>query len=213
MVAVMTQTVNAAMELACQHDQIDGLATRIATLDPGPGRATCVHELCARFVVHVQAEERYLHPAIRQRLSDGASMAASQERRDRAVARIVERVECGKAAGHDDGFEVLVAHLVAGVRDHIGRQDAILLPALIKACSLEEFSRLGEQLRDGVVVARQAARRAGVRVRERAVQRTRQAQDGDRAPSAAVEGEPRCCGYGALLQRMAWGGPAADAVG
>jgi Hemerythrin HHE cation binding domain len=202
----MTQTANVMTELAREHDEIDGLATRVAALDPGPERTTCVHELCARFVVHVQAEERYLHPAIRLRLRDGAAAAASQACRDRAVARGVESVEGGQAEG--DEFDVLVARLLLGVQDHVERQDAVLLPALTAACSPGELDRLGEQVHEGILVARQAAGRAGTRMRERAAL---EARDGGRAASAPSEDEPRSRGFRALLQRMA--GPAPDMVG
>ncbi|HEX4792000.1 MAG TPA: hemerythrin domain-containing protein, partial [Actinospica sp.] len=162
----MTQTANAATELAREHDEIDRLATRIATLAPGPERTALVHELCARFVIHVQVEERYLHPAVRTLLRNGAFAVTFQMRRNRAVGRTIACVERGVTEG--DEYDILVSHLVVGVQDHVERQDAFLLPALVDVCPIEQMNRLGEQLREGIAAARRAVERATTRASERA---------------------------------------------
>lgn len=123
----MTQTADAATELAREHDELDRLATRIATHAPGAERDALVNELCAHFIIHIQAEERYLYPALRRLLSDGSTVAAAQARRDRAVARTIECVEKSGRLSADES-DVLVAHLVVGVQDHVERHDTVLLP-------------------------------------------------------------------------------------
>jgi hypothetical protein len=179
----MRQTANAVTELSA----------RIAVIADGPDRAALVHELCARFVIHVQAEERYLHPAVRHTLSDGDSMTADQTRRDRAVEGTIECVE--RRTPQDEEFEALVSLLVVGVQDHVEQQDTVLLPALIGTCSIEEINLLGRQLRHGIPAVRQAAERAGAR-----------------AAGEPADGSSPCAGFRALLQRIARG-PAADVVG
>jgi hypothetical protein len=189
-VRTMTQTVNGATQLALEHDEIDRLAARIATLGAGPERTALLHEVCARFLIHVQAEERYLHPAMRRLLRDGASVVAHQACRDHAVARTIERVERGEAQG--DQLDVLVGHLVIGVQDHVEQQDAVLLPALIDACPIGELKVLGEKLREGMHAAREAAERAGAHLRAQ----------GEETHGVEAVDEP-CRGFRALLRRIA----------
>jgi hypothetical protein len=194
----MAQTVNAATELAREHGEIDRLAARIGTSDPGPERTALVHEVCARFVVHVQAEERYLHPVMCRRLWDGAFVAAAQFRRDRAVARTIEMVE--RWGVQDDEFDILVGHLVIGVQDHVEQHDTVLLPALVEACSLAEITLLGERLRSGIRAAREVAVRAGERACEQSSQ-----QDAAQDAVGAAGGEPPSRGFRDLLRRIARG--------
>jgi hypothetical protein len=196
----MTQMVNAATELAREHSEIDGLASRIAASDPGPERTALVHEVCARFVLHVQAEERYLNPVMCRRLWDGAFVAAAQFRRDRGVARTIDAVErCGT---EDDEFDILVGHLVIGVRDHVEHHGKVLLPALIEACSLAEITMLGERLRVGIREARETAVRAGQRAGEESAR-----QDA----AVTSDGESSCRGFRNLLRRIARGNSPSEA--
>lgn len=189
----MTQTVNAATELTREHDEIDRLAIRIAMLGPGPERAALVHEVSARFLIHARAEERYLHPAVRRLVRDGSVLVSLQMSRNRALARTIEAVERGGA--EEDELDILVGHLVIGVQDHVERQGAVLLPALIEACPPEEAILLGEKLHEGIAAARKAAERAGARACELAGQLARETP-------APGDGETRCRGFRALLRRF-----------
>jgi hypothetical protein len=199
----MTRTAEAATELAREHDEIDRLATRVATHAPGTERGELVHELCTRFISHLQAEESYLFPALRRLLSDGFEVAAAQARRDRAVARTIERVECRGL--QPDESDVLVAHLVVGVQDHVERHDTALLPALNEAGETKEIDRLGKQLQEGILAARQAAERAGACTRaERAPKDVWRPPAPDAADTDAAGGTRRR-GFKALLARVVRG--------
>lgn len=214
----MTQTADAATELAREHDEIDRLATRVATHASGDERIALVHELCVRFINHVEAEERYIYPALRRLLSDGSAVAATQARRDRAVARTIECVERGGLEG--DEADVLVAHLIVGVQDHVERHDTVLLPALTDAGrTTEDVDRLGEELHEGILAARQEAERAGARGCGRAgggksppgggkpASHAAQAAADAGEPAASSGGGTHCRGFRGLLQRIAHGGP------
>lgn len=185
----MAQTANAATELAREHEAIEGLTARIGELEFGadPERMALIHEVCARFAIHLQAEERYLQPALRRLLPDAAAAAVTHARRDRAVCRTIERVESGSARG--DEFDILVGQLVVGMQEHVERQDAVLLPVLVDVCSIAEINRLGERLREGMRAAREAAGQAA-------------ACEGRDPERALDEGEPGRRGFKALLRRM-----------
>lgn len=149
----MTQVANAVMELAHEHDEIDTLALRIATLGRGPEREALVREVGVRFRVHARAEERYLYPAVRRLLSDGIDLACLQTRRNRALANTIESLEQGVEEG--DGLDILVGQLVVALQDHVERQECVLLPALIAACPVEEYELLGRELHEGIRAARE----------------------------------------------------------
>ena len=149
----MTQVADAAMELTHEHDEIDKLALRIATIGRGPERTALVREVGVRFRVHVRAEERYLYPAVRRLLTDGIDLACLQTRRNRALTNTIESLEQGVEEG--DGLDVLVGHLVVALQDHVERQDCVLLPALVAACPAEEYELLGRELHEGIRAARE----------------------------------------------------------
>lgn len=150
----MPETVDAAKEIAREHDDIDRLTVRISTLSAGAERAAVVHEACVRFAYHVHAEEKHLHQTMRRHLRDGASVVESQRSRDRGVLRTIQYCEMPDMDG--DELDVLVGQLVVGIQDHVERYDADLLPALIRACPLAESRRVGELLRAGLQVVRDA---------------------------------------------------------
>lgn len=150
----MAQTANAVTELAREHDEIDRLALRIATLSRGPERAALVREVSGRFLAHTRAEEQYLYPALRRLLADGMDLVCLQTRRNRALTRTIESLERGDEEG--DGLDILVGHLIVGLQDHVERQDCLLLPALVRACPSAEMELIGRQLHEGVASARGA---------------------------------------------------------
>lgn len=194
----MTQTTSAATELTREHDAIDRLAVRIATLGPGCERAALVHEVCARFLDHIRVEERFLHPALRGLLRDGRTLAQVQTDRNRALARTIEAMERGEAEG--DELDILVGHLLIGLQDHVDLHDTVVLPELLGACSDAEIAELGERLHDGDRTDREAAERAADQAAVHARGQVDQT-DHHAAQEAAARPERRRRGLGGLFRR------------
>ena len=144
----MPEGANAATELHHEHEEIEGLAGRIAQLAPCPERARLVREVVARFVSHARAEERYLYPALRRFLPDGPCNAVRQTRQDDAAERIAQSID--RADEDTDAYEALVNQLVLDIQRHIEEQETVLLPTLVDRCPREELNHLGRQLRDGL---------------------------------------------------------------
>jgi hypothetical protein len=193
------------MELAREHDEIDRLATLVATLGPGAERATRVHELCVRFRRHLQPEERYLHLASCRLGWDGVCMVAAHTRRNRAVVCTIEGVERRKK--HDDEFDILVAHLVIGVQDHVEQHDTVVSPALRAAGPLDEPIQLDQDSRKGAPADRRTTQDATERADGQA------GGDQTAAEKATVRpahGGPRRRGISALLRWIVRGGPTPD---
>jgi hypothetical protein len=149
----MLEADDAAKEIAREHDEIDRLSVLVSMLGAGAERDAYVHKACVRFAVHVHAEEKHLHQAMRRHVPDGANLVETQRTRDRAVLRTIEY--CGLRDVEADERDVIVGQLVVGIQDHVERYDADLLPALVRACPLAESRRVGELLRAGLQAVRE----------------------------------------------------------
>lgn len=180
---------NAATVLAREYARIAELMDTIETLQPCPQRSTLVHRVAIRYLTLVQAEERHLYPAVRRRVAGGEQATAELTCRQRAVSRLVERVERCEQDGAD--FDGLVDQLVVAVQDHLERH-SLLLPGLVEACTIEEIAELGVRLHDGLRNARVAAARAGLAQKRR---------DRDVRRHGPHVSEPGVSGFRALLGR------------
>jgi hemerythrin superfamily protein len=148
----MPAGANAATELKHEHAVIEGLTTRIATLETGDERGRLVQEAAQRFLTHMRAEELYLYPALRRFLPHGEAEAVDQARHGAAIRNIVDSID--RTDVHDATFDALANQLVIDIQRHIEQQDVKLLPALLQACPLEEINHVGRQLRGGMSDAR-----------------------------------------------------------
>lgn len=195
-------TLEAAAELAREHDEIDRLATLVSTLSAGPARRAMVLEACSRYAVHAEVEASHLLPAVCRYLPDGERTAAEETARHQALnrsitafMRLCDKAEEASGAQQDapggadradgsfaevDELDILVGQLVAGIQGHVEHQDTSLLPALNRVCPLAESRQLGARLHDALCAARRA-----------------QAGDGDP--------QPRRHGFKALLHCIARG--------
>jgi hemerythrin-like domain-containing protein len=142
----MPEGANVTTELQQEHAEIERLVRRVASLEPGPERTGLVRETAARFLTHARAEERYLFPAFRRYLPEGAQEAVAQERRVYAVRNLVESLV--RTADEDaETYDALVGQLVVDIQRHIEQQDTVLLPQLLDACPGPEVNTIGRQLR------------------------------------------------------------------
>jgi hypothetical protein len=173
-------TLEAAAELAREHDEIDRLATLVSTLSAGPARRAMVLEACSRYAIHAEVEACHLLPAVCRYLPDGARTAAEETARHQALNRSIaaflrlceqpqgqERPPdpAGDAPGEArpeccftelDEFDILIGQLVAGIQGHVEHQDTSLLPALHRVCPIGESRQLGARLHDALCAARRA---------------------------------------------------------
>lgn len=178
-------TLEAAAELAREHDEIDRLATLVSTLSAGPARRAMVLEACSRYAIHAEVEASHLLPAVCRYLPDGAQTAAEETARHQALSRSItaflrlcDRPQAqDQAQGADldpaqepapdpdrgedgftelDEFDIVIGQLVAGIQGHVERQDTLLLPALNRVCPLVESRQIGADLHDALCAARRA---------------------------------------------------------
>ena len=165
-------TLEAAAELAREHDEIDRLATLVSTLSAGPARRAMVLEACSRYATHAEVEASHLLPAVCRYLPDGARTAAEETARHEALARSIsaflrlcdDKPEAARDPSPDgedcfeqtDELDIVIGQLVAGIQGHVEHQDTSLLPALNRVCPLAESRQIGTDLHDALCAARRA---------------------------------------------------------
>jgi hemerythrin-like domain-containing protein len=107
------------------------------------------HEVARRLVMyssrHEAAEEEFFWPVVRDRLSNGNSLAveaAAQERQAREVLARLTELE-----PDDEDFDQLIAGLLLAVREHIEYEETRIWPGLRAALSQAEAQDLGRKVR------------------------------------------------------------------
>ncbi|MBR7828030.1 hemerythrin domain-containing protein [Actinospica sp. MGRD01-02] len=149
----MPEGANAVTELRREHDAMEAMAARVASLEPCPERARLVHEVASRFLTHARAEQRFLYPALRRYLPAGGSDAVEQTRQDDAAEQIALSID--RAGEDSDAYEALVNQLMLDIQRHVATQETVLLPTLLDTCPPEDLNNLGRQLRAGLADERE----------------------------------------------------------
>ncbi|MDT9682690.1 hemerythrin domain-containing protein [Streptomyces sp. TRM76323] len=133
-------------ELTTDHREVEELFARIEGLAPGdPERKRLADQVTMELVRHSVAEEEYLYPAVREHLSGGDALADKELEDHASAERTMKELEGCEA--DDTRFDVLVAQLMAEIREHVADEEANLLPRLREACSQEELDELGDKVR------------------------------------------------------------------
>ncbi|MDT4893616.1 MAG: hypothetical protein QOE97_2651 [Pseudonocardiales bacterium] len=135
--------------LSSDHRSITAALEDPALVRAGEHGATLRERLVTDLVRHFVAEEQYLFPALRERLSDGAELAHREEARDRAIEGQLKELE-------DDLDEAqatdLVHRIAIAFAAHVDEQDRCI-SALARTLTAEQLTSLGE----GVLGAEQLA--------------------------------------------------------
>ena len=113
----------------------------------GPVRQVIVAEACR----HLSTEAQYLYPALRASAPAVGDMAELGLAQDVRLLVALQRLQ--RADGHPAEQHPAMAEVVDLLRDHVGRIDRRLAPALAAACTGTELVRLGNRAQ----VVREAA--------------------------------------------------------
>ena len=128
-------------------------AAPTATEDGEAAREDVVMAIVRHFV----AEEQYLHPAIRENLQSGDSVAGDSWEKDRSCEQTLRRLE-----GQELTAE-LVAAVLADVQahfaEHVARQEHDIFPALHAAMSAAALDDLGDEVNGAELLAPTRPRR------------------------------------------------------
>lgn len=109
------------------------------------GRKDLVDHVIAEIVRHEVAEEQFLYPAARSKLSSGDEIA-DHEIEEHAEAEDVMKALEG-IGPENPRFEQLVRQLIKDVRHHMAEEEEHLLPRMREVCDHEELQDLGHKVK------------------------------------------------------------------
>lgn len=131
-----------------EAEQLFAEIERIASAGSPPdtlGRAReLTDQLITELVKHSVAEEEYLYPRVRSKLPNGAEIA-DMELAEHAGAEETMKQLDGMSATNLD-FLATVRKLAGQIREHAGKEESDLLPALGGVLTQEERLQLGAQI-------------------------------------------------------------------
>lgn len=113
------------------------------TGDP-QARKDLVDHVIAELVRHSVAEEQFMYPAARSRLSDGDDIVDHELQEHAEAEEVMKRLE--GLEPDDPQFEPLLKQLMDDIRHHISEEEGDLLPRLKAACDRKELQELGHKV-------------------------------------------------------------------
>lgn len=136
--------------LTHDHRELEDLFARIEA--PGGDAQTTIDlvaQVTVEFVRHSVAEERWLYPAVRETVPDGASLAGRVISGHAAAEQLLQELECLQPGDADYATTLTasVAALIADVRHHVHREETELFPKLVAASTPEQLGELGAKIK------------------------------------------------------------------
>lgn len=135
--------------LEADHTEVETLLTRLLG-GPGPvsgasqDPAGDVEQLVVAESGHEAAEEMYLWPVVRQRVTGGDDLADEASRQEREGKRVLDRLR--KCRPGDPEFDRLVTAFAATGRAHIAYEEDQVWPKLRAVLGDGEAEEMGERL-------------------------------------------------------------------
>jgi hemerythrin superfamily protein len=137
---------NVIAELTADHREVEELFGQMQGLPAGDRRRRDVADkFTIELVRHSVAEEMYLYPAVREHVEGGPAMADKELADHQRVEELLKQLE--GLSPDDQEFDTLVVRVIAEVGAHVKDEEERLFPALVDACSQEQLSKLGDQVR------------------------------------------------------------------
>ncbi|MGW7521030.1 hemerythrin domain-containing protein [Streptomyces sp. NPDC054796] len=133
-------------QLAEDHENIEALLNHLEALPPMDGqRRNFVGQMAVELVRHLVAEERYLHPVLRDRVPDGAELADSALRRHARIEDVLRELEDVTFGSVE--FEDTIRRAVGEARAHTEEDRTVLLPRLLEHVTPQELADLDAEVR------------------------------------------------------------------
>jgi hypothetical protein len=134
-----TEATSIVDVLHSDHRAITELFTGERLADPDEHGAALRERLVTELVRHFVAEEQYLFPELRERVTDGAAIADASFSRDRGIERQLRALEKDV---HPDRLPQLLADIRTAFASHVSDQDP-QFAALTAASSPQRLGELG----------------------------------------------------------------------
>jgi hemerythrin-like domain-containing protein len=139
--------------LGAAHREVEQMLDRMQAMIGPPGQpAAALREqggwladaLISAVSQHEAAEERYLWPVVKEKVSDGNSLAASGVEQETEGKKVLAELD-GMAPG-DERFVPLMTKFAHAARAHIAYEEQQVWPGLGTVLSADEAADLGEKL-------------------------------------------------------------------
>jgi phosphoglycolate phosphatase-like HAD superfamily hydrolase len=145
--------VDAITHLRADHDKVLAMFSRLEASPTSAGapeddqvraRKALVTELVMAESRHEAVEEQSFWPMVRDRVPDGADLAAHAVAQEAEAKRLLDRLEGMEPA--DPGFDDLLGQIVAAGRTHIAYEQDEVWPKVRVAVSAAELDEVGEKM-------------------------------------------------------------------
>lgn len=127
---------NRAIERSFRDFELGGLSAEL--------RRELVDHIITELMRHAIAEERYLYPAVRDRLPDGDRIADAELRTHAETEAVLKQLE--RLDADDRRFDELAHRLFEDVRAQTRHEERHLLPRLRQACPAARLRELGQKI-------------------------------------------------------------------
>jgi hemerythrin-like domain-containing protein len=114
-------------------------------------RKTMVTALVMAESRHEAVEEQFFWPMVRERLPDGADLAAHAVAQEDDAKRMLDRLEGMEPA--EPGFDELLGEVIAAGRAHIAYEQDEVWPKLRATVSAAELDKVGDRMANAKKVA------------------------------------------------------------
>ncbi|RCW46241.1 hemerythrin HHE cation binding domain-containing protein [Halopolyspora algeriensis] len=140
-----TQRQSLVDVIIADHRAVDEV---FGQLETGSGsdehRRQLVEHVITELVRHSVAEEQYLYPAAREKLSDGDHVADREVEEHAEAEQLMKQLEATEE--DDPEFDRMTGKLITDIRHHIEEEERDLLPRLSEACTADELDDLGKKV-------------------------------------------------------------------
>ncbi|MET0233380.1 MAG: hemerythrin domain-containing protein [Kibdelosporangium sp.] len=127
------------------HRELETLLQELETTTTSPEhRRQLADHVITEFVGHAVAEERYLHPAVREYVPDGDRIVKDELAAHAEAEQAMSELENMSPA--DAQFELLVKKLIIDAREHVQHAGTGLLAELEQSCPEAERAELGAKI-------------------------------------------------------------------
>jgi hemerythrin superfamily protein len=110
--------------------------------DPQPSIAD---EICAQLELHTAAEEHFVYPALRERVSDGKKLADEAEHEHAEARQIIGRV---KRTSDPQHLADVVAELQKAIEHHVEEEEETVFPKMESDLGKIELEAIGANVQE-----------------------------------------------------------------
>lgn len=130
--------------LTTDHREVEEIFTQLEAAPDSDRRATLVEQVTIELVRHSVAEEQWLYPTVREKLTDGDTLADHEIAEHAEVEQTLKDLE--NLPTDSAEYASKIRMLIADVRHHVEDEETDLFPQLVAVCTPDELRDLGGKI-------------------------------------------------------------------